>query len=348
MSSLNAISVIVRILSGLITSKVIAIFVGPAGMGLLKNLRNFMTTAEGVATIGFPNGIIKFATEAREDQGRQLKLYSTAAACLLLVSVVSFLVLFLFANRWSLFVFGDLTYSNMFKILAIALPLYAVSLFITAVVTGLGETKKVIYISISGHISGLLGTVLLAFYHGIFGAMLSLAAVPAPLFFVSLWYARGKIGGKVKLSVFDFALLPKLLSFSVMSLVAAFLMPITYLQIRRDVISSAGLEAAGYWEAIGRISTYYLMFVTTLLGIYYLPKLSLARHNADFKRVYIGYFRNILPPFCAALTVLYFLRDWVVRLLFSKAFLPMEELFFWQLLGDVFKVAFLIGCKTKI
>jgi PST family polysaccharide transporter len=42
----------------------------------------------------------------------------------------------------------------------------------------------------------------------------------------------------------------------------------------------------------------------------------------------------ILISFC-----IYNLREFIVTLLFTPDFMPMESLFFWQLTGDVFKIA---------
>jgi hypothetical protein len=39
---------------------------------------------------------------------------------------------------------------------------------------------------------------------------------------------------------------------------------------------------------------------------------------------------------------LYFLRVFLIKLLFTKDFLPVSDLFFWQLMGDTFKAASLI------
>jgi PST family polysaccharide transporter len=40
--------------------------------------------------------------------------------------------------------------------------------------------------------------------------------------------------------------------------------------------------------------------------------------------------------------MIYFLREIIIRILLTKEFLPMENLFIWQLLGDVLKVCSLI------
>jgi PST family polysaccharide transporter len=42
------------------------------------------------------------------------------------------------------------------------------------------------------------------------------------------------------------------------------------------------------------------------------------------------------------LILVYFLRFFLIRLFFTKAFIPVSDLFFWQLLGDTFKGAALI------
>jgi len=40
--------------------------------------------------------------------------------------------------------------------------------------------------------------------------------------------------------------------------------------------------------------------------------------------------------------LIYFSRFFIIKLLFTNSFIPVTALFFWQLLGDIFKVASLI------
>ncbi|WP_295165007.1 hypothetical protein [uncultured Buchnera sp.] len=35
---------------------------------------------------------------------------------------------------------------------------------------------------------------------------------------------------------------------------------------------------------------------------------------------------------------MYILRDWIIAILFTKTFLPMRELFLWQMIGDSLKI----------
>jgi PST family polysaccharide transporter len=54
-TSLNSLSILVRIITGFISSKAIAYFVGPSGMALMGNLRNFTSTIENIGILGLQN-----------------------------------------------------------------------------------------------------------------------------------------------------------------------------------------------------------------------------------------------------------------------------------------------------
>jgi hypothetical protein len=127
-----------------------------------------------------------------------------------------------------------------------------------------------------------------------------------------------------------------------MALVSSVLGPLVYLAIRNNIIETLGIDQAGYWETMTRISSYYLLFVTTILAVYFLPKLSVAKNTQETKTVFWSFYKGILPVFILGVTIVYFTRFFIVKLLFTQEFLQVTGLFFWQLVGDVLKVASLI------
>lgn len=64
-SSLNSLSVLIKIGIGVITSNVLAVFVGAGGMAYIANFRNFMSSLEGVSTLAFPSGIVKYVRKRK-------------------------------------------------------------------------------------------------------------------------------------------------------------------------------------------------------------------------------------------------------------------------------------------
>jgi O-antigen/teichoic acid export membrane protein len=344
-SSLNSLSVILKIGIGLITSKLLAVFVGPSGMALVGNLRNFLTSLESISTLGFQNGIIKYTAENEKNENQLKKIIATVFISLLGIAIVLSCVLYFFASFWNKEIFGNnFGYVIVFKALALTLPWYAISVFMLSVINGLGQFKKVIWNNIIGNTIGLLVSIGMILHYKALGALLSLVISPALMFFVTFYFINKEINffKTIRLHQFDFQIIKNLSSYSLMALVSSVLGPLVLLVIRKNVIETVGLEQAGFWETIIRISTYYMLFVTTILSVYFLPKLAVAKNNLETKKVFWSFYKTILPVFMVALVIVYFLRFFIVNLLFTNEFLPVTTLFFWQLVGDVLKVASLI------
>ncbi len=344
-TSLNSLSVILKIFTGLISSKVVAIFLGASGMALVGNMRNFFTSVETISTLGFQNGIVKYAAENQENKQELKKVISTIFISLLTASLVFGLALFFLSNYWNDQVFGvENRYDYVFRILAIALPWYIINVFLLGIINGFGKFKAVIYINIIGNILGLIVSIALIYQFNVAGALVSVAISPALLFFISFYFIGKEINLRenISLAFFDFSIIKKLLSYSMMAIVYGFIGPLVYLAIRNNVIEKLGLEQAGYWSAMERISANYLLFISTLLTVYFLPKLVLAKTNQETKKVFWSYYKTILPLFIISLIAIYFLRFFIIKLLFTEDFTPVATLFFWQLLGDILKAASII------
>ncbi|HEX8018256.1 MAG TPA: O-antigen translocase, partial [Flavobacterium sp.] len=305
-TSLNSLSVLLKIGIGLITSKLLAVFIGPSGMALVGNLRNFSSSLESIATLGFTNGIVKYAAEDKDDIGKLQKLISTAFISLLAVTLIFSFVLFFFAAFWNKHIFGHhFEYQIVFKAVALVLPWYAISVFLLSIINGLGKFKQVIWINIIGNAIGLMVSFYLILNFKTLGALLSIVISPALLFFVTFYVINKEFNilSTIRFRYFDFQVINNLSSYSLMALVSSVLGPLVYLVIRKNVIEIVGLEQAGFWETITRISTYYMMFITTILTVYFFPKLASSKSNQDTKKIFWNFYKNILPIFAVALVI---------------------------------------------
>ena len=346
-ASLNGLSIALKISIGLVTSKVIAVFVGPSGLALVGNFKNFVASIETIATLGFQNGIVKYVAENENEESKLKKTLSTLFFSITIVAICLSLILFFLADFWSSAIFGNnFNYNLIFKAFAVALPWWANSSLMISIINGLGKSKKVILITIIGNIIGLFVSIVLVINFQTFGALLGIITTPSLLFFVAIYFLNKdlKFLKFIKWKDFDFFILKNLSSFSLMALVSAVLGPLVYLKIRTLAIAKAGLEAAGFWVTIDMIANYYLLFVGTILTIYFLPKLVRANSDSETKSIFWDYFKSIIPVFIFGLITIYFLRFFIIKTLFTKAFLPVTDLFIWQLSGDVFRaVALILG-----
>lgn len=344
-TSLNSFSVFLKLGIGIVVSKFLAIFVGAEGMALTGNLRNFLTSVESVSTLGFQNGVLKNIVENKNNESELKKIISTVFITLLGIVVLLSIVLFSTSYYLNDLIFGkNYAYSNVFRILALALPWYVATIFLIIIINGFGRFKKVIYINTIGNLIGLIFSLLVIWQYKTFGALLSIIISPSLLFFVAFYFLNKEIDlvKSIKLENFDFQIIKSLSPYILMAFVSSVIGPLVLLSIRNTIIDELGIKQAGYWEAITRISTYYFMFVSTVISVYFLPKLVFATTNKATKNVFFSYFKGIMPLFIIGLLIVYFLRFYIVHILFTNEFLPVTALFFWQLIGDVLKAFSLI------
>src|SRR5690606_31410666 len=146
----------------------------------------------------------------------------------------------------------------------------------------------------------------------------------------------------IRKGFFDFSVIRNLSSYSLMASVSAFLLPIVYLQIRTEAIENLGIDNAGNWEAMNRLASFYMMFISTLLSVYFFPKLSQSQSDFETKNIFSDYYKNVIPMFIVGAILLYFSRDFLIQLIYSDKFVVLADLFSWQLVGDFFKVCSLI------
>lgn len=343
-TSLNGISVLVKIVTGFVTSKIIAVFLGPSGMALVGNFRNFITAVENIGTVGFQNGIIKYVADFHNKEDSLKSFLATVTTIIFIVVLLLSGVLFFTADYWNVKLFGaHFQYDTIFKTLAFCLPWYIGSILLTSVLNGLEAYGKVIQINIIGNVLGMLLSLGLIYQYKEFGALLAIVMAPTIVFLVTVFYLYKKLNYfKISFSNLNSTFLKNLSEYSLMALVSAVLGPIVLLSLRNTVIHTISYEAAGYWEALVRISSYYFLFLSTILTVYYLPKLSKSESEAATKKLFWSYFKGIVPFFIIGLVVLYFSRVYLIPLLFSHDFQPVSDLFFWQFIGDVFKAISLI------
>ena len=342
-TSLNSVHILLKLVFGFITSKALAIFVGANGMAYVGNFRAFLNVVENFSLLGIQNAIVKYVAEYQHDKPKLKSVLATFGLLLLTSSIVISLVLIFGANYLSKQIFHHSEiYSFVFYILAIVFPLYVFSTFCISVVNGFQEYKKVIYIQIISSSIALLFSVFLIYYYNTFGALISLVLAPVFVFFVSLFYLRNVISFSDVFSFqsFDFLVVKNLSEYVLMALVSGVIGSFVLLEIRTDVIEITGLKNAGIYEGLQRISSYYLLFISSIMAIYFYPKL--AEQNSNSKAIILNYLKTIIPVFAIGLGLIYVLRKFIIQTLFSTEFETMESLFLWQLVGDLLKAVSLI------
>ena len=342
-TSLNSVHILLKLIFGFITSKALALFVGANGMAYVGNFRAFLNVLENFSLLGIHNAVVKYVSEFQNDRSKLKSVLATFGLLLLTSSIAISLFLILGADYLSKQIFNHSEiYSFVFYSIAVVFPLYIFSTFCISVVNGFQEYKNVIYIQIISSAIALIFSVFFIYYYSTIGALVSLIFAPIFVFFVSLFYLKKHIRFRDVLSIdfFDFKIVKNLSEYVLMAFVSGVIGSFVLLEIRTDIVAITGLQQAGIYEGLQRISSYYLLFVSSIMAIYFYPKL--AETNSNSKEIVLHYLKTIIPLFTIGLVIIYFLRKLIIQVLFSSEFESMESLFLWQLIGDVLKATSLI------
>ncbi len=354
-SALNGIAVLIKTATMFILNKILAVYVGPSGYAVIGQFQNFIQIITSFAGGAINTAVIKYTAEYYEDATKQKAIWRTAGSIVLLFSItIAFLILIL-QKQLSLYIFQTNEFQSVFVWFAVFLLFFNFNALFLAILNGKKEILKLVIANIAGSLFSLVITGVLAFKFGLYGALIALSIYQSTAFLVTLvlcykanWFKFKYLFGKI-----DPDITRKFAGFALMALTSALCVPLSQIVIRTYMTGEFGIEYAGYWEAMIRLSGAYLMLVTTTLGVYYLPRLSELSAITDIKKeVYLGY-KVIFPIALVGAITVYLLRDWIIAILFTDAFLPMRDLFLWQMIGDSLKIgswilAYLMLSKAMI
>lgn len=340
-SLLNGIAVAVKIASALVLNKILAVYVGPAGYAIIGQFQNAFSILASFAAGGLvAAGVTKATAQHFDNEAKQHAVWKTAIRFSFGASAIAGIGLIFLDEKLSQWLLHRADMSSVFIWLALALPAMAANNLLMSIINGKKEVGILVTANIVGSLVSMLVTGLLAFNFGLYGALVAFTINPAVAVLTTVvlvanrnWLKVRFIWGRMEGVAFR-----ELSGFALMGLTSALTVPLSYMLIRDHLVTNLGLAAAGYWQASWKISEIYLMLVTTTLSVYYLPRLAEIKTSPELKAEIIKVYRFVFPIVVVGAATVYLLRDLIVQTLFTPDFLPMRELFAWQLAGDVIKI----------
>ena len=338
--SLNSLSVIVNFILGIVSLKVISVYLGTPGMALTGSFRNFTSLFKSLSTNGFSQSLIRLFVENKDNKKEASVVISTFFWFFLILSVTFGVLIILFSEPLSFFVLRDTSYSLYIKIFGFLLPFFALQSFMSSIFNGLLWFKKIVFLQIISSILVFITTVLLIYFQRIEGALFAIALADFILFLIVLFVAfqnRDFLQFDIQ-KIISKKYLVVIRDFSVMALLSGIIVPLNYIFIRNLIIDTHAIQQAGIWDAVNRISGFYMLFFTTGFSFYYIPKLSSIHTESEFKMELKNYFKTVIPIFTLLVLVLFLFQNIIIQIALTEEFKEVKTLLFWQLGGDFFKL----------
>lgn len=339
-TSANAFLVFARMGFSLVTQKVLAVLIGAEGLALVGNLKNVTAFFEKFSVLGTSNGLVKYIAEFKDDNDKLNQLFSTTFVFSCIAALLSFVVLFFGADYLNQLLFGNENdFTLVLKILAFVIPFFSLNAVIHSLLNGLSAYKIFTKTTLLIAAVGTILVVVLTFEYGLFGSLMAIVLLPLVQFlcYVLLTFKTSFAYITKKAVSVSLGFKNNLLSYSVMTIVVVLFANVNEIAIRRLIEHKSGIADSGYWTAMNSISKTYMQFTAAIFPLYILPRYARITSSFGFRKEVKHVYKMLLPLLATGLVLVFLLRDYIIRLLYTPEFLEMSKYFKWQLLGDLVK-----------
>jgi PST family polysaccharide transporter len=340
----------------ILRTKAMAVFLGPAGFGLMGVYGSIVDVAQSIAGMGINRSGVRQIAEAvgSNDPERIARTVTVLRRAAIALGTLGGVLLIVFSGQLSTLTFGTDQHAGAVAALSLAVLFRLVADAQGALIQGM---RRIADLARMGVLGALLGTaicipIVYAFRER--GVVASLVGIGAMMLLTSWWYSR-KI--QVPLPPMPASQVwheaAPLLKLGFAFMVSAFLMMGAAYAVRTMVLRMVGFDAAGFYQAAWTLGGLYVGFILQAMGADFYPRLTaVANDNAACNRMVNEQARVSLllagPGVLATLTF----APLVIALFYSATFTAAVEVLRWFCLGMTLRVitwpmGFIILAKGK-
>jgi PST family polysaccharide transporter len=321
-------------------NKLLAVFLPPAAFACVGQFLNLMTIGQATSSLALQNGWAALTAQNKDSREKLLGIWRGGLRLTTFASLFTFIATVLFCFMAPL----ERLLPGVPQRLAQAAVLFALpGIFATniisisaAVMNGLGENRRWATINI---VASIWQVLWVAFF--LYTGRLSVLSIIATQSVVASFFAirvASQAGFSVR-QIWKTALDTRVpwLSYALMGLVPMALTPVVLTIMRMLVASNFGIDAAGIWQSVWKVSDFLFMVMSAILTVIILPRVSAKMSRASFFGLFHPLLLRIMGISLVMVAALYFGRGILVQVLFSSAYMGAVDYLPLQLVGDFFR-----------
>lgn len=326
---------------GIVKVKVLAVLLGPSGIGLMGLYQNIMGMASTLAGCGVGrSGVRQLAASAGEAETLAI-VRRTLWLGNLLLGIFGMALLWLLREPVAQWVFGSAAHANAVGWLSFGILLTLIAGSQTALLQGLRRIGDMARVNILSAFVGAAVGILAVYLLKEDGVLWFVLTAPAVTVLVAGYYAARLPSPQTPN---DWAAIQQqwlvMLKMGIPLMAASLLTLITQLAARSIILRELGLDASGYFQAAWAISMTYIGFVLGAMVTDFYPRLTEAINDHERAGKLVNEQAEMALLLAGpALVVMISFAPWVIHLLYAESFAPAADILRWQVLGDILKVA---------
>jgi len=332
---------LINIIIGIIRSKVVAVLLGPAGMGIASLLNSAIGLVRSITEFGLGTSAVRDIASAHEskDEIRTSKIVAVFRKLVWFTGLLGTIIAFAFSSQISMLSFGNTDYSWAFKWLSISLLLYQLTSGNLVLLQGTRKLKLLAKANVMGSFLGLFTSIPLYYWYGIDGIVPAIIIAAISTFIVSFYFGRNVEVRKIKVSTSEAFLEGRvMLKMGIALSISGFAATAVAFYVRAHISNYGTLSDVGLYNAgFSIIGTYAGMVFTAMASDYY-PRLSgIAHQENEFTSLVNQQAIVAILIITPILVGFIFFGKWLLILLYSEKFVGITEMIQWAAIGVYFK-----------
>lgn len=327
---------------GIVRVKVLAVLLGPAGLGiagLFQTIIDFVKSVTGFG-LGFSSVRDIAAAVASNDEKRIAATVLVLRRFVWFTGLLGMLVCVIFSRQLSVLSFGNEAYFVQIRVLSVALLIVALTAGQHSLLQGLRKIGDLAKANVLSACLGLILSSIIYYWAGISGIVYAILGTYLIGLIVSWFFCRRVIIQPVIISFTETFVRGRSMINLGFFMVIGWLTSTASMFAARSFVSHQGdLNTVGFFVAAWSISSMYISAIFDAMGTDFFPRLSAVQNDHTAMRKMVNEQTEIalLLTTPIIIAVVSFL-SLIVPVLYSKDFTPTSIILGWQLAGDFFKV----------
>lgn len=331
-----------QILIGIIRSKLIAVILGPAGMGITGLFVSATSLIKSLSSMGLQSSAVRDVAAAygSNDQDKINRTISVLRKLVWYTGFLGMIIVLILSPLLSKITFDSYDFTTSFILLSITLIVDQLTVGRNVIIQGTRKIKLLAKSSAIGSTFGLLITIPIYYFWGIDGIVPTLILHSILSFVIALYFSKKIKFSKVNVSNNEIFFEGRnMLKMGVaMSINGLLLTGIAYI-LRVFILRNNGQEFVGYFTAGFAILNTYVGMIFSAISTDFYPRLAAISQDNDKCRDVINKQGEIgLLIIAPCLVICLVFMPYVVILLYSNSFLPSIDYILWACIGMVFKL----------
>ncbi len=328
---------IISILCSIVRTKLVAIWIGAAGVGIFGLFNSAIEMLSSILHLGIRSSAVRdIASEEPALRPRIITVMRRWSWILGLLSAVITLAISPLLSQWT---FGDDRHTWGFIALSVVLLLNSITGGETAILQGLERLKRIAKASVWGIIAGLTISIPMFYYWRIDSIVPSILVYSIVTTVFTFIYREREVRGACDVSTKEtfekggsFILLGVYMTISAFSAMLVSYIFLAYLNQTADTYT------VGYYQAGYTLVNKYVGLVFAAIGMEFYPRLARVSNQPKRLSAFVSHEMTIsLWILLPIIAIFIAADDIIVNLLYSSEFLVIIPFISWAIVGTVFR-----------